>query len=59
MKDRDNDSQGGAGESDLSDTFADEGPVEIQHSEAGSDPEVGHTPGKAEGVENPEVEGNE
>ena len=28
-------------------------------SESGSDPEVGHTPGKAEGVEDPEEEGNE
>ncbi|HTH51293.1 MAG TPA: hypothetical protein VL501_05140 [Pyrinomonadaceae bacterium] len=33
--------------------------VKIQRSETGSDPEVGHTPGKAEGVDEPETQGNE
>lgn len=35
------------------------GAVDIQPSETGDDPEVGHTPGKAEGVDAPEAEGNE
>lgn len=33
--------------------------VDIQPSDAGQDPEVGHTPGKAEGVEDAEDEGNQ
>lgn len=35
------------------------GDVKIQRSETGRDPEVGHTPGKAEGVTTPEAQGNE
>jgi hypothetical protein len=41
------------------DNEAPAGAVEIQGSETGEDPEVGHTPGKAEGVEDPEDQGNE
>lgn len=33
--------------------------VDIQPSETGSDAEIGHTPGKAEGVSDPEAQGNE
>ena len=35
------------------------GAVDVHGSETGSDTEVGHTPGKAEGVTAPEAQGNE
>ncbi|MFL6374351.1 MAG: hypothetical protein ACJ73D_06785 [Pyrinomonadaceae bacterium] len=35
------------------------GTVDIHESETGSDVEVGHTPGKAEGVDAPEAHGNQ
>ena len=35
------------------------GAVDVHGSETGSDTQVGHTPGKAEGVTAPEAQGNE
>jgi hypothetical protein len=35
------------------------GAVEIHESESGADTHVGHTPGKAEGVDAPEAHGNQ
>jgi len=38
---------------------ADAGAVEIKDSETGADANVGRTPGKAEGVDDPEADGNQ
>lgn len=35
------------------------GAVDIHPSESGKDTHAGHTPGKAEGVEAPELDGNQ